>query len=237
MILLFAMIRETYPNFAKDRVDPAEISTMANVWLAIFGGMDFDTAKDALVKFMRADDKGFAPVPGQIISLAKSTKPAQAQEFPTAEHAWQLVSKSIRQYGFYRVGKGYKSLPAIAQYVLGGTEYYIQLCQMDMRDYEFAGNRFRKRYEEVLASGYELQEVRKLKPTEQNSLYALGATRSADLVAMWREAWMKEAPTQEDLEAKYMLSGNTELRQLCLEFGYVPAERKASKAEDESDGD
>ena len=237
MILLFAMIKETYPNFAKDRVTTEEISAMVNVWLAIFEGMDFDTVRDALLKFIRSDDKGFAPVPGQIISIAEKAKPVRAQEFETAEHAWQLVGKSIRKYGFYRVGEGYNSLSAITQYVLGGTEYYVQLCQMEMRDYEFAGNRFRKRYEEVLANGYELQEVRSLAKKVQSNLYALGAKRESELVASWRETWTTYPPTQDDLEAKYMLSENSELRQLCLEFGYIPAERRALKAEGDSDGD
>ena len=85
---LLMMIQGAYPNYKPDNK-----TVTINTWNLALSDISFDLAQKAFLAYLRADTKGFAPTPGQLIALVRELNtPKQLNEL----EAWSLVEKAIR---------------------------------------------------------------------------------------------------------------------------------------------
>ena len=61
---LLMMIQGAYPNYKPDNK-----TVTINTWNLALSDISFDLAQKAFLAYLRADTKGFAPTPGQLIAL------------------------------------------------------------------------------------------------------------------------------------------------------------------------
>lgn len=103
-------IARIYPAFHRD-ADAREKNATIDLWASLFAGEPPELVAAALKAFIVADEKGFAPSPGQIKAKIRSI--LQPQEMTEAE-AWQIVNKAIKNSGYIENARAeYEKLPDI----------------------------------------------------------------------------------------------------------------------------
>lgn len=65
------IIKGYYPAYYRDR---ETINDAVTLWSSVMEDEDFDLIQKGLKRFIKNDTKGFPPVPGQIITLAKEIR-------------------------------------------------------------------------------------------------------------------------------------------------------------------
>lgn len=101
-------IARIYPAFHRD-ADAREKNATIDLWASLFADEPQELVAAALKAFIVADEKGFAPSPGQIKAKIRSImQPAEMTEL----EAWQIVSKAIKASGYIENAKAeYEKLP------------------------------------------------------------------------------------------------------------------------------
>lgn len=107
---LLMMIQGAYPNYKPDNK-----TVTINTWNLALSDISFDLAQKAFLAYLRADTKGFAPTPGQLIALVRELNtPKQLNEL----EAWSLVEKAIRN-SIYNSQEEFSKLPPLVQKAVG----------------------------------------------------------------------------------------------------------------------
>lgn len=110
------IIAATYPNYKPNKAAAVE------VWASIFSNVPYDSVKMAVTSYIASDDKGFAPVPGQIIGILKAISEGTTSD--TAAEAWEQVRGAMMR-GSYLTENGYSwdtefaKLPPLVQRCVG----------------------------------------------------------------------------------------------------------------------
>jgi hypothetical protein len=112
---IVAAIIGMYPGHYKN-FSQFEINTMIDSWNMCFEDYTYEQASQGLKIFFASDTKGFPPVPGQIIeNIMQITHPDS--EYPSEDHAWEMVWDAIYNGGF-DYEQAFKKLPKIIQKVV-----------------------------------------------------------------------------------------------------------------------
>lgn len=107
---LLMMIQGAYPNYKPDNK-----TITINTWNLALSDIPFDLAQKAFLAYLRADTKGFAPTPGQLIALVRELNtPKQLNEL----EAWSLVEKAIHN-SIYNSQEEFLKLPPLVQKAVG----------------------------------------------------------------------------------------------------------------------
>jgi hypothetical protein len=117
---IIATIQEAYPAFMNGRTPEKTI----DLWQMIFSSDDYKTVSSALVAFLASDNKGFAPVPGQI-------KEKIAQMFDTEPDelkAWSIVYTALSRATRAEFAK----LPPLIQQCIGSPETFCDWGQEEI---------------------------------------------------------------------------------------------------------
>ncbi|MDY3037251.1 MAG: replicative helicase loader/inhibitor [Eubacteriales bacterium] len=103
-------IARIYPAFHRDS-DARDKNATIDLWASLFAEEPPELVAAALKAFIVADEKGFAPSPGQIKAKIRSI--LQPEEMTEAE-AWQIVNKAIKNSGYIENARAeYEKLPDI----------------------------------------------------------------------------------------------------------------------------
>ena len=118
-----AVIQEIYPRF----MDGRHADTTVTVWAKMFQSEEYAQVEAAIMAFVVADIKGFAPSIGQI-----KDKLAQMRADTTLDEAgaWALVAKAM-QNGIYGSEKEFAKLPCDVQRAVGSASQLRDWAMMD----------------------------------------------------------------------------------------------------------
>ena len=114
---VMAILREAYPLYYRDKTKD-EIIKSVNLWAEMFSDDDVNIVKASIKAFIASDTKGFPPVIGQI---KHQIQKLLAPEDMTEVHAWDLVSKAIRN-GTYGAEEEFEKLPIVIQKAIGSPD-------------------------------------------------------------------------------------------------------------------
>ena len=114
---IMAILREAYPIYYRDKTKD-EIITSVNLWAEMFADDDVNIVKASIKAFIASDTKGFPPVIGQI---KHQIQKLITTEEMTEVHAWDLVSKAIRN-GTYGSEEEFEKLPTVIQKAIGSPD-------------------------------------------------------------------------------------------------------------------
>lgn len=108
---ILAVITEVYPAFAKDR----NLENTVEIWARFFEDEPYKAVEAAVMQYVAADLKGFAPSIGQIKAAVHTV--AGAEEMSEVQ-AWGLVAKACRN-SLYNSESEFAKLPPVIQEVVG----------------------------------------------------------------------------------------------------------------------
>lgn len=95
------------------------------LWLAFFKDNNIHEFKEAVNTHVKTKAK-FPTVAEIKNEIAKQ----QTKDIPKAEDEWELVLKSVRQYGSYRMQEAMKSLKPYTAYIVGHIGY-MNICMAE----------------------------------------------------------------------------------------------------------
>lgn len=127
------------------------IRNMIDAWAVIFAEDDYPSIEQALLYFIRTDNSGFHPSPGQLLNArARYTAPKL-----TAFEAWNYVSKAIRN-GIYHAREEWEKFPEEVKRCI--TPDQIRVWAMDENYSEdVAMSNFRRAFEARQKTSEELK--------------------------------------------------------------------------------
>lgn len=114
------IISGAYPNFQ------GEINTL-KVWYEIFIDYDVRLVAAAVKSFISSDEKGFPPVPGQIMGKLRLITERGAD---TELEAWGKVLKAISR-GTYNAKEDFEKFPDEIQRIVGSPNQLREWAMMD----------------------------------------------------------------------------------------------------------
>lgn len=121
--LLF-LFKALYPNFMNGSDDEKRLTIDA--WAAVLRDYPYEQVERAALKFTQSENKGFAPSPGQVLSLIpKNEKPEAA--------AWSETYKALCN-GIYHAEEEFKKLDPIIQRAIGSADILKSWAQVDAED-------------------------------------------------------------------------------------------------------
>lgn len=140
---LVMIAKTTYPNW-----NPDDLSMTIDVWRKALEEYDYQTAETAMWMYIKADTKGFAPSPGQIID--KIHLPESFGELTETE-AWALVSAALRN-GYYGAEQEFAKLPEAVQDAVGSPSNLRNWAMTDLESVEnVIQSNFMRSYRVVLS--------------------------------------------------------------------------------------
>ena len=111
---IFTVIKANYPNWGAGK------ETLI-LWSQMFAEDDFELVGAAVKAFIAQDDKGFAPVIGQIKQLILKANDTSLGE----GEAWAMIRKALSN-GLYGSCEEFAKLPPILQRVVGSPDQLEQ---------------------------------------------------------------------------------------------------------------
>ena len=118
---ILMVVSTTYPNWR-----PENMSNTVDVWTVIFKDYEHDVIENAVMDYIKNDNKGFAPVPGQIIANIKTGK-----TYLNEEEAWNLVYKGICNSN-YCAQEEFNKLPIECQRAIASPYNMRELAALDI---------------------------------------------------------------------------------------------------------
>lgn len=115
-----------YPRFYAG-LDEERQKNAAMMWMAAFKSDDVRLVVAAVWSFIGTDEKGFPPVPGQI--LAKMRLITSHGEL-SAEDAWNMVRVALRD-SLYGAQEQFDKLPESVKGIVGNAEQLVKWAEMD----------------------------------------------------------------------------------------------------------
>lgn len=144
-----------YPSFyAKQSEDEKYQASI--MWASLFMDYPSKIVVAAVRAFVGADEKGFPPVPGQI--MAKVRKITDPDEMTEAD-AWGLVRKAAGN-SIYDSQKEFDKLPPILQSLVGSPNQLKEWAVMDSDEFQtVVASNFQRSYRARAASDREFQAL------------------------------------------------------------------------------
>ena len=128
---LLYVIKAQYPNsFA--HFTETDVDNQIDGWMMVLEDYSYEECSVGLRIFLANDEKGFPPVPGQIIHAIKSVKPSNELG---EQEAWAMVRRALRN-GIYGANEEYAKLPPSVQKAVGKPENLKEWAQMDTETVE-----------------------------------------------------------------------------------------------------
>ena len=128
---VISAIKTTYPKFY-EKTSPRDIEGMLNIWASIFADYSLRTVMAGLQAYIVNDEKGFPPVPGQVIAMIRT---ASKKSEMSALEAWAMVRKAV-QNSNYHAEEEYDRLPEAAKTAVGGAANLREMAMMDIDTFE-----------------------------------------------------------------------------------------------------
>lgn len=172
---LITIIKSAYPRHFQNLSVP-DAKNLAASWASILNDVPYDIAAAGLKNYIRTDNKGFPPSPGQILDSVVTD-----QGLTDAE-AWAMVRKGIRN-GIYGAEKEFAAFPPEVQKAVGSADQLREWAMMSAEDVNVtAAAHFKRTYANVKdrakeelkldMRGENLLRVRKLAELASPSLLA-----------------------------------------------------------------
>ncbi len=130
-IKIIASMKAVYPSHFQ-RYSQQDISEMVAAWHTILEDLTYEEASAGLKIYIRSDQKGFPPTPGQVLNAIAGVKTRTTY---TAEEAWALVYKAIENSS-YNSEKEFDKLPMECQRAVGSAANLKEMATLDRRDVE-----------------------------------------------------------------------------------------------------
>lgn len=132
---VIAVIKGVYadPKFVADTV-------AMETWYIFFKDYDFETIMDAASNYIRHDDFGKAPVPGQIIASINT-----GREYLPEEDAWNLVYKGICNSNYHALEE-FNKLPPECQKAIGSATIMREISMTSFNEMNVSKSYFLKAY-------------------------------------------------------------------------------------------
>lgn len=162
MLMVMSALQGAYPGFYRG-ISKSEAEDIVNLWLDIFGAYQCPLVAAAVKSFIEADEKGFPPVPGQIMAKIRLITEPDRQ---TESEAWALVSSAIKN-GLYGYREEFEKLPPIIRRIVGAPEQLRDWAMMDSGTvHSVVASNFQRAYRAAAAKEEDLSklppDVRKL---------------------------------------------------------------------------
>lgn len=134
---IMAIMMTTYSNF-----EPKNLDETINVWSIVFEPYDFRAVQNGLLAYIRNNQSGFAPAPGQIIDYI--SKASRVDEL-TPEEAWSMTYKAIckSSYGYK---EEFEKLPPLVQKAIGQPERLRDMARDDNFNIGVESSNFMRAY-------------------------------------------------------------------------------------------
>ena len=154
-IATLAILRGAYPGFYRG-ISKTEAEDTVNLWLDIFGRYPFKLVIAAVKSFIEADEKGFPPVPGQIMAKIRIiTEPEHQGE----SDAWALVASAAKN-GLYGYREEFEKLPPIVQKIVGTPEQLRDWAMMESGTFHsVVASNFQRAYRTAVTREAELSKL------------------------------------------------------------------------------
>lgn len=173
---IMAVLRGAYPQFYRN-IDREEAENTVNLWLDLFCGEPYPLVAAAVKSFISADEKGFPPVPGQI--MGKLRLLTDDREMTEAD-AWGIVSKALKN-GYYGAEEEFEKLPLVIKRLVGSPSQLRDWAVMDSGTVQsVVASNFQRSYKVVAARE---RETAKLPPDVKKLLDGLSTQMSLDAPA------------------------------------------------------
>lgn len=128
---LLYVIKAQYPNsFA--RFTETDVDNQIDGWMMVLEDYSYEECCVGVRVFLANDQKGFPPVPGQIIHAIKSMQPNNELG---EQEAWAMVRKALRN-SIYNADEEYAKLPPTVQKAVGSSANLTEWAQMDTETVE-----------------------------------------------------------------------------------------------------
>jgi len=219
--MVLGTIKLAYPNGWKATNEKQQ----AELWATLFVDVDRIQVEQAVREYL-LEPHEFPPTPGQINEIIKRNTVAIPEHQPV-QMAWLQVKRALRNCNYSSEAE-YARLPVISQRVVGYHEELKRMAMLSDEQLTFEGNSFRRRYEEILASPWELEEVHKMELSQsearqlrQGDTHMTEKEATEYYLTAKERTWELSSPTEEELAAVSDF-GSTEMKRLAAEYGYRP---------------
>lgn len=142
------IITMSYPAFYAKKTDEEKYETSV-LWASLFEPYPVELVAAAVKSFIGTDEKGYPPVPGQIMAKVRLlTKP---EEMTEAE-AWNLVRKAAGN-SIYNAQKEFDKLPPVLQRLVGSPNQLREWGMMEGDEFQtVVASNFQRSYRARAAS-------------------------------------------------------------------------------------
>jgi hypothetical protein len=149
---LIALIMANYSEGLLPSGWTSNSQNAVNTWHALLNDLPFDAVKASVLKHMMTNEypPTVAHIRGEIANMITSIE--------TADEAWGMVQKAIRQFGYVNKAGALAMLPDTARIIVErfGWDYY---CQMPVDDASTYYAQFRQAYQGQSMKRKELAQV------------------------------------------------------------------------------
>ena len=175
---LLMMIQGAYPNYKPDNK-----TVTINTWNLALSDISFDLAQKAFLAYLRADTKGFAPTPGQLIALVRELNtPKQLNEL----EAWSLVEKAIRN-SIYNSQEEFSKLPPLVQKAVGSPNVLRLWAADGSYSEQVASSNFMRSYRNEAKKQEEYEklpaDMQQIREKNRDAIQIMTTTENAEIEA------------------------------------------------------
>ena len=187
---IIALMMVSYSNYK-----PTDVDYAARVWADMLEEYTYEQVNIGLKAYIKSDINGFAPAPGQIIDKIHSlTVPQELNEM----EAWSLVSKAIRNSGYYSVEE-YTKMPPLVQKAVGMPEQLKTWALDENYNEEVVSSNFIKCYKSILARE---REIRKMPKQVRDMIEKVNEASYSGQIDRKRRELIESAGEMDSLEMK-----------------------------------
>lgn len=148
-LLMIMSVR--YPNWKVD----VPMEFVINSWHQLLVDYPYDVMVKALDDFCKADVKGFAPAPGQLIHMISSEIHSNDM---TEQEMLRLVDKAVSNSS-YHAEEEYEKLSEVVKRAVGSVGSLRQMASMDYDSYEVLKHNIARSYRQALAQQKEREKI------------------------------------------------------------------------------
>lgn len=127
MAQIMDILTAFYPSFYAKQTDDARYLT-AKLWANIFDAYPVEVVAAGVKMYVASDEKGYPPVPGQIISKLQTFI---RQDDMTEMQAWSIVRKALSNCAYYSE-REFNKMPPLIQRVCGSPQQLKDWALMDL---------------------------------------------------------------------------------------------------------
>lgn len=185
---IIRIMTDSYPNYKPDN-----LSETVDTWCLMLNEYTYNQIALALKTYILSDNKGFAPSIGQLIDKVQNI--SQPQELNEME-AWSLVSKAIRNSGYY-AAEQFKSLPPLVQKAVGLPDQLRTWALDEEFNENVVMSHFINCYRQVVAKE---KEVSRMQTEVRKSIENANRTSYSGEIEQKRQRVINSLPDKENKE-------------------------------------